>query len=156
MQRHLCYEFDGKGVGLGQYVTKIWIWEHEFFSGKPICGRQNWRGGRLNAKVCSQICSKRSTMFESHVVTSVDFFSNLPLQKIIYCVTDQPLCYWPTIYKPIWKICPKFQVLSFHFLNVDELLDEHWAKICFFVSGLDIQHDQSENYNPASKKLVSR
>ena len=39
-------------------------------------------------------------MFESHVVTSVDrmsfyfrfedFFSNLPLQTFIYCVTDQP------------------------------------------------------------------
>ena len=42
-------------------------------------------------------------MFESHVVTSVDrtsfdfrfedFFSNLPLQTFIYCVTDQLVIY---------------------------------------------------------------
>ena len=39
------------------------------------------------------------------------------------------LCYWPTIHNLISKICPKFQVISSHFFNVDELLDEHWAKI---------------------------
>ena len=27
------------------------------------------------------------------------------------------------------KICPKFQVLSTQFSEVDELLDKHWAKI---------------------------
>ena len=39
------------------------------------------------------------------------------------------LCYWPTIHNLISKICPKFQVISSHFFEVDELLDEHWAKI---------------------------
>ena len=48
----------------------------------------------------SQIGSKWNAMFEGHAVTSVDrtsfnflfevFFSNLPLQTFIYCVTDQP------------------------------------------------------------------
>ena len=37
------------------------------------------------------------------------------------------LCYWPTIHNS--KICPKFQVISSHFFEVEELLDEHWAKI---------------------------
>ena len=39
------------------------------------------------------------------------------------------LCYWPTIHNWILKICPKFQVISSHLFEVDELLDEHWAKI---------------------------
>ena len=39
------------------------------------------------------------------------------------------LCYWPTIHNLISKICPKFQVISSYFFKVDELLDEHWAKI---------------------------
>ena len=39
------------------------------------------------------------------------------------------LCYWPTVHNSISKICPKFQVISSHFFQVDELLDEHWAKI---------------------------
>ena len=39
------------------------------------------------------------------------------------------LCYWPTIYNLISKICPKFQSLSSHFFKVDELLHKHWAKI---------------------------
>ena len=29
----------------------------------------------------------------------------------------------------ILKICPKFQVLGFHFSEVDEMLYEHWAKL---------------------------
>ena len=39
------------------------------------------------------------------------------------------LCYWPTIHNSISTICPKFQVISFHFFKVNELLGEHWAKI---------------------------
>ena len=39
------------------------------------------------------------------------------------------LCYWPTIHNSISKICPKFQVIISHFFKVNELLDEHWAKI---------------------------
>ena len=37
------------------------------------------------------------------------------------------LCYWPTIHNSISKICPKFQVISSHFFEVDKLLDENWA-----------------------------
>ena len=44
-------------------------------------------------------------------------------------VHNHLLCYWPTIHNSISKICPKFQVISSHFFEVDELLDEHWAKI---------------------------
>ena len=32
------------------------------------------------------------------------------------------LSYWATIYDPIWKICPKFQVLNSHILEVNEHL----------------------------------
>ena len=91
------------------------------------------------------------------------------------------LCYWPTIHNSISKICPKFQVLSSHFFKVNELLNEQWVKIVlrenistpicvecnkmygskvcvqdfwYFVSGLDIQLEQSENHNPACKKTV--
>ena len=38
------------------------------------------------------------------------------------------LCYWSTIHNSISKICPKFQVLSSHFVKVDELLDSaRWS-----------------------------
>ena len=46
---------------------------------------------------------------------------------ICLCKHNHLLCYWPTIYNSIPKICPKFQVLSS--FELDELLDEHWAKI---------------------------
>ena len=80
------------------------------------------------------------------------------------------------------KICPKFQVISFYFFEVDELLDEQWAKIVqsenistpiyvecdkmyrpkvcvqefsYFVFGLDIQLEKPEYYSPVSKKMVA-
>ena len=40
------------------------------------------------------------------------------------CITNQP-----TNHNSTWKICPKFQVLSFHFSEVNELLNGHWEKI---------------------------
>ena len=94
-------------------------------------------------------------------------------------VTNHLLCYWPTIDNLISKICPKFQVFSFHLFEVDELLNQHWArivrsenistpiyvecnkmyqsKVCiqdfwFFVSGLHIQPEQSENDNASRRK----
>ena len=93
------------------------------------------------------------------------------------------LCYWPTIHHLTSKICPKFQVLSSHAFEVDELHDEqwskivesqnistpiyvecskmYWSKVCvqdfwYFVPGLDIQPEQSENDNPACKKSCDR
>ena len=44
-------------------------------------------------------------------------------------VNNHLLCYRPTSHLAISKICPKFQVISSHFFEVNELLDEHWAKI---------------------------
>ena len=43
-------------------------------------------------------------------------------------VNNHLLCYWPTIHNSISKICPKFQVPSSHFFEVDELRDEYWEK----------------------------
>ena len=47
----------------------------------------------------------------------------------ICLVNNHLLYYWPNSHYSILKICPKFQVLSFQFSGVNELLDEHWAKI---------------------------
>ena len=47
-------------------------------------------------------------------------------------VNNHLVCYWPTIQNSVLKICPEFQVLSSHLLEVDELIElliEHWAKI---------------------------
>ena len=94
-------------------------------------------------------------------------------------VNNHLLCYWATIHNLISKICPKIQILSSHLFEVDELLDELWAKIVrsesistpiyvgcdkmyqskvcvqefsYFVSGLEIQLEQSKNYSPVRKK----
>ena len=98
-------------------------------------------------------------------------------------VNNHLLCYWPTIHNLISKICPEFQVISSHFFEVDELLDEHWVKIVqsekistpiyvecdkmyrskvcvqefsYFVSGLDIQLEQSKNNSPVHKRISCR
>ena len=107
----------------------------------------------------------------------LEFFRNL------FFVTNHLLCYWPTTHNSIWKICPNFQVLSSHFFEIDELHDEHWAnivqsknnstliyvkwgkihqsKVCvqefwYFVSGLDIQLEQSKNDCFVCKKVGCR
>ena len=64
-------------------------------------------------------------MFESHAVTSVDRAS---LNQSAFA-NNHLLCYWLTIHNSISKISPKFQVISFDFVEVKERLDEHWAKI---------------------------
>ena len=65
----------------------------------------------------------------SPVVTSVDRTSfNFQFEDSAF-VNNHLLVYWLTIHNSILKICPKFQVVSSHFFEVDELLDEHWAKI---------------------------
>ena len=124
----------------------------------------------IAAKVCSQIGRKWNVMFESQVVTSVTTFVNIHL-----------LCYWPTIHYSISKICPKFQIISSHFFEVDDLLDEYWAKIVrsistpiyvecdkmyrskvcvqefsYFVSGLDTHVEKSEYDSPVRKKISCR
>ena len=131
----------------------------------------------IATNVCSQIGRKWNAMFASHVVTSVDRTSFYFLFEdfLSAVVNNHLLCYWPIIQNSISKICPKFQVLSSHFFKVDELLNEqwakivlsenisspvyvecnkmHWSKVCaqefwYFVSGLDVQLEQSKNYNP--------
>ena len=124
-------------------------------------------------------------IFESHVVTSVDelrfsiwrFFEQFAFANIYL------LCYWPTIHNSISQICPKFQVVSSHFFEVDKLLDEHWAKIAwsedistpiyvecdemyrskvcvqelsYIVSGLDIQLEKSDSYYPSMTVLYAK
>ena len=44
------------------------------------------------------------------------------------CATENNhlLYNWPTIHNAISKICPKFQALSFHFSEVDDLLLSAW------------------------------
>ena len=140
----------------------------------------------IATKVWSQIRRKWNAMFESHVVTTDQRWQDKLLFSIwrffeqSSFVNIRLLCYWPTIHNSISKICPKFQVISSHFFEVDELLDEHWAKIVQsenistpiyvecdkmyqwkvcgrdFVSGLDIQLEQSKNNSPVCKKIGCR
>ena len=82
-------------------------------------------------KICSQEGCKWDAMFESHAETCIDwtqfnfllkdFFSNL-------FTKNHQLCCWPIIQNLILQICTVFQVLRFHFSEVNELLYEHWAK----------------------------
>ena len=87
----------------------------------------------IATEVCSQIGHKWNAMFESHVVTSVDrtsfYFQMERFLEQSAFVNNHLMCYWSTIHSLIPEICPKFQVLISHFFKVDELLDEHWAKI---------------------------
>ena len=52
-------------------------------------------------------------------------------EQIVF-VNNHLLCYWPSIHQPIFKICPKFQVLSSHFFKVNgpETLCSPWAILC--------------------------
>ena len=91
----------------------------------------------IATKVCIQVGRKWNAMFERHIVTSVDgshrtsfYFQFLRFFEQSSFVNIHLLCYWPTIHNSISKICPKFQVISFRFFKVDELLNEHWAKLC--------------------------
>ena len=123
-------------------------------------------------------------MFESHVVTSEDElrFSIWRFPEQFVFVNNYLLCYWPTIFNSISKICPEFQFIGSRFFEVDELLDEQWAKIVrsenistpiyvdcdkmcrskvcvqkfwYCVPGLDIQPELSEIDNPARRKAVA-
>ena len=79
----------------------------------------------IATKNCSQIGRKWNAMSERHELR----FSIWRCFKQSAFVNNRLLYYWPTIHNSISKICPKFQVISSHFFEVDELLDEHWAKI---------------------------
>ena len=119
--------------------------------GKGVCSDLNWTAQQLQmvvqklgnnvrhdsdtiaTKVCSQIGSKWNVMSESNVVTSVDrqawfsiwrFFAQSAFANI------HLLCCQTTIHNLILKICPKFEVISSHFFEVNELLNKHWAKFC--------------------------
>ena len=86
---------------------------------KTMSGAILNRLATIATKVCSRIGRKWNAMFESHVVTSVDrtsfdfqfkdFWINLTLQTIIYCVTDQQSItqFWRSV------LNFKFSVLAF-------------------------------------------
>ena len=74
---------------------------------KP-CGDQRWPSGL-----------GRASIFDLKIFELSDF-------KL---VNNHLLCYWPTIHNLISKICPKFQAISSHVFEVNELLNEHLAKI---------------------------
>ena len=97
-----------------------WFW---------IDSKQSLQPNRLQMK-----CDVWKLCSESLLVTS-DYcwqdrlqFLNWRFFEQFAFVNNHLLCYWPTIHNSISKICPKFQVLSSHFLEVDELLDEYCAK----------------------------
>ena len=75
-------------------------------------------------------------------------------------VNNRLLCYWPTIHNSISKICPTFQVISTHFFEVDEVLNEHSAKIVrnefFFNSGLCRMREDVSIKGLRSRILVYR
>ena len=69
--------------------------------GAQKLGNDVWHdSGSIATKVCNKVGRKWKAMFESHVEPCIDwtsfdsrfedFFSNLLLKIIIYCVTDQP------------------------------------------------------------------
>ena len=63
------------------------------------------------------------------MLTGQALIFNLNIFEQFTFVNNHLLCYWPTMHDSISKICPKFQILSSHFFKVNELLDEHWAKL---------------------------
>ena len=79
----------------------------------------------IATKNCSQIGRKWNAMSERHELR----FSIWRCFKQSAFVNNRLLYYWPTMHNSISKICPKFQVHSSHFFEVDELLDEYWEKI---------------------------
>ena len=89
--------------------------------------------------VCSQISSEWNVMFENHVVTSVDrisfdfwledFLSNLSLQTIIYCVTDQPSITW----SPRSVLNFKFSALNFlRSMSCSMSNEQKWVEVKMF------------------------
>ena len=118
---------------------------------KGVCSDSNWTAQRLQMAACKSLktmsrvilngsqpkFAAKSVANEMRPVRGQDqrwqdelrcsmlrFFEQSDL------VNNHLLCYWPTIHNSISKTCPKFHVISSHFFEVDELLDEHWAKLC--------------------------
>ena len=91
----------------------------------------NWFA-MIATKIGRQNCSKWNAIFESHVETCIDWTSfNFWFHYFFYQSATQNnglLCYWPSIHHSILKIWITFQMLSSHFSEVNELLNEHWAK----------------------------
>ena len=141
----------------------------------------------IATKVCSQISSKWNAMkimlwpaltgqATSFYFQFQDFFSNLPLQIFIYCVTDQ------SSITGSWRSVLHFKLSVLTFTDLEqlvELLNEHCAsenistpiyvechkmyqpKVCvqefsYFMSGLDNQFEQSVDDSPVCKKIGCR
>ena len=73
------------------------------------------------------------------------------------------LCYWPTINNAIWKICPKLQVPTYHFSEINILLNKKnqicaqsltpISRILVLLTDFNVGLEQSENKHSAFKKL---
>ena len=123
-------------------------------------------------KPCSDQCWQDKLLFSIWRFFEQSSFVNIYL-----------LCCRPTIHNLILKICPKFQVISFHFLGwwaawwalskncvkwkyFNSNLCWMWgkmyqSKVCVqefwnFVSGLDIQVEKSECDRPVCQKISCR
>ena len=93
-------------------------------------GNDLWLDPELMAtKVCSQISSKWKTVFESHIETCIAWTIFNFLFKDFWATCYNDLLCLLTNHNAILKpeICPQFQVLTFHFSEVNMLLNEHWA-----------------------------
>ena len=133
---------------------------------------QNNSNQRLQPNLLQIKCNAWKPFGDQHWQDELQFLILRFFEQSAF-VNNHLLCYWPTIHLLILKICPKFQVLSSQFFEVNELLNEQWAKIVrkesfptqqkvysqefwYIVSGIDIQLEQSQNDNLACKKLVQR
>ena len=126
-------------------------------------------------KLCSALTGQGASIFDLKIYWAICLCKRSSTVLLTWPV-------WPTIHNSISKICRQFQVIGSHFFEVDELLDEHWAKIVqsenistpiyvecdkmylskvcveelsYFVSrsGVDIQLEQSENDSPVRKEI---
>ena len=106
------------------------------------CDRLAWGKHATTLAILTLLCKFWAAT--SHFLFSFEFWNENSIESATsvdmtsfdfrfeeqYCfVNIHLLCYRPTIHNSISRICPKFQVVSSHLFEVDELLDELWAKI---------------------------
>ena len=142
--------------------------------GKSVCSDSNWSAQRLQmaARKCLEtmsgmILNRSQSKFAVKSVANemwclkaiwwpaltgrASIFDLKIFEQSVF-VNNHLLCYWLTIHNSISKICLKSPI----YVEYDKM---YRSKVCaqefwYFVPGLDIQLEQSENDNPALKKAV--